>query len=132
MGKEKYYRLLYLIAGIYDFVLGGGFLIFYRPLHNLVLHRALPEPVIYFQVCAAFIAVTGLGFFYIYRNLYRNIDLAKIGIAMKMVYCVAAIWYATYAIVPLAFVIFGVCDAIFIILFIDFLRFAKASGKVPA
>lgn len=131
MKKERYYKLLYLIAAIYDSFLGTVFCFFYKPLFKYVLHRSLPEPPIYFQVCAAFIAVTGLGFFYIYRNLYRNIDLAKIGIAMKLVYCLAAVWHATYATVPLAFVIFGICDVIFIILFIDFLKFARASGKVP-
>ena len=131
MRKERYYKILYLVATIYNLVLGSAFCFFYRPLHKWILLQPLPEPPIYFQVCAAFIAVTGLGFYYIYRNLYRNIDLAKIGIAMQLVYCLGAIWYATYAAIPLALAIFGICDAVFIILFIDFLRFAKGSGKVP-
>lgn len=131
MKTERSFKNLFLIAAIYDIVLGGVFCLFYRPLYNLFFLQPVPEPHIYFQVCAAFIAVTGLGFLYIYKNLYRNIDLVKIGIAMKVVYCLAAIWYATHASIPIVLAVFGVCDAVFIIFFVAFLRFARASGKIP-
>jgi len=132
MGKEKYYRILFVIAGVYDLFLGAVFCFFYKWLYENVLLRPLPEPPIYFQVCAAFIAMIGIGYFLVWKNLYRNVDLVKIGAGMKLVYILGALWYSTYATVPLALLIFGVLDVAFIIVFIEFLRYAKVSGKIPA
>ena len=132
MNKEKFYKTIFLIAAIYDIILGSAFCLLYRPLYRLILHQAVPVPPVYLETTAAFIAVSGLGFYFIYRNLYRNIDLAKVGIAMKFIYCSAVIRHSAFGPPPLAFVIFGICDVIFVLIFFGFLRFAKASGKVPA
>lgn len=132
MGKEKFYKTIFLIAAIYDIVLGSAFCLLYRPLYRLILHQAVPIPPVYLEIAAAFVAVSGLGFYFIYRNLYRNIDLAKVGIAMKLIYCLAVIRHCAFGPPPLAYVIFGICDLIFVLIFIAFLKFAKASGKVPA
>ncbi len=131
MEKERYYKVLFIIAGLYDFVLGFGFCFFYKWLHAHVLLRQLPDPPIYFQVCAAFIGMIGIGYFLVWKNLYRNVDLVKIGTGMKIIYILGAILFSTYAVVPLALVVFGILDVVFIIAFVEFLRYAKVSGRIP-
>jgi len=131
MDKEKYYKVLFIIAGIYDVILGFGFCFFYKWLFQTILHRPIPQPPIYFQVCAAFIGLIGIGYFLVWKNLYRNVDLVIIGGGMKVIYILGAIWFSTYAIVPLALVLFGMLDVVFLILFVEFLRFAKVNKKVP-
>ena len=131
MDKEKYYKVFFIIAGLYDFILGFGFCFFYKWLFANVLLRQLPDPPIYFQVCAAFIGMIGIGYFLVWKNLYRNVDLVKIGTGMKIIYILGAILFSTYAIVPLALVIFGILDVVFIVLFIEFLRYAKVNKKIP-
>ncbi len=131
MNKEKYYKVLFIISGLYDFILGFGFCFFYKWLFQTVLQRTIPQPPIYFQVCAAFIGLIGIGYFLVWKNLYRNVDLVIIGGGMKVIYILGAIWFSTYAIVPLALVLFGILDVVFLILFVEFLRFAKVNKKVP-
>jgi hypothetical protein len=132
MGKERYYKILFIIAGLYDFILGFGFCFFCSWLHQNVLLAQLPDPPIYFQVCAAFIGMIGIGYFLVWKHLYRNVDLVKIGTGMKLIYILGAIWFSTYAVVPMLLVIFGIIDVVFIIAFIEFLRYAKVNGKIPA
>ena len=86
MDKEKYYKVLFIIAGIYDVILGFGFCFFYKWLFQTILHRPIPQPPIYFQVCAAFIGLIGIGYFLVWKNLYRNVDLVIIGGGMKVIY----------------------------------------------
>jgi len=131
LNKEKYYKVLFIISGLYDFILGFGFCFLYKWLFKTLLQQPLPQPPIYFQVCAAFIGLMGIGYFLVWKNLYRNVDLVIIGGGMKVIYILGAIWYSTYAIVPWALTLLAVSDIVFIILYIEFLRFAKVNKKVP-
>jgi hypothetical protein len=131
MEKERYYKVLFIIAGLYDVILGFGFCFFYKWMFKTILQRPIPQPPIYFQVCAAFIGLIGVGYFLVWKHLYRNVDLVVIGTGMKVIYILGAILFSTYAIVPFALVLFGALDVVFVVLFIEFLRYAKVNKKVP-
>ena len=126
---EKAYRNLFLIAALYDFVLGFAFF-FFLPLFFKEIYD-IPTPIYpaFYQGGAAFVFVMGVGFYFVYRNMYRNVDIVKIGIIFKSVYTALAFYYVFIENMPWVFSIFGVLDIVFIIFFILFLRAFKREAQ---
>ena len=122
---EKAYRSLFLIAALYDFVLGFAFFFFLPFFFEEIYDIAAPIYPSLYQGGAAFILVMGIGFYFVYRNMYRNVDIVKIGIAFKSVYTALAFYYVFIEDMPWVFSVFGVLDLVFIIFFILFLRDIK-------
>ena len=74
------------------------------------------------QAAAAFVFVMGVGFYFVYLNLYRNIDIVRLGIVFKLVYTALAFYYVFAGGMPWIFSLFGFLDLTFVVLFIFFLR----------
>jgi hypothetical protein len=129
MSKESLYKRLFLVAGLYDFVLGAIFFFFYVSLYGY-LGITLPNHPEYVQAPALFIVILGIMFFYIYRNMYKNVDMVKIGILSKAAYSGLAFYHYLFTSLPVIFVVFAWFDLAFLILFVMFLRFARVSGKI--
>ena len=125
--REGYYKGLFLTAAIYDFILGIVFLFFYKPLFRS-LSIPLPINPAYLSLSAAFVFVIGLGYYFVYRNIYANRDLAKIGAIYKFAYVVVGLYYLLINSVPhMIFMVFAGIDVIFLVLFIEFLNYTKKS-----
>ncbi len=122
LSKEKSYRYLFLIAALYDFILGSVFFIFTDFIFDHILKIPLPTYPAFYQASAAFVFVMGIGFYFVYLNIYRNIDIVKVGIAFKLFYTGLAFYYVFIENMPWTFSIFGFLDLIFIVLFVFFLR----------
>ena len=119
---EKAYRNLFFIAALYDFILGAAFFFFLPFFFEEIYDMAAPLYPSLYQGGAAFVFVMGIGFYFVYRNMYRNVDIVKIGIAFKSVYTALALYYVFIEDMPFFFSVFGVLDLIFIVFFIFFLR----------
>ncbi len=122
---EKAYRNLFLIAALYDFVLGFVFFFFLPLFFREIYDIAAPIYPVFYQGGAAFVFVMGVGFYFVYRNMYRNVDIVKIGITFKSVYTALAFYYVFIENMPWVFSIFGFLDIVFIAFFILFLRAFK-------
>jgi len=123
--KEPYYKALFLIAAIYDTLLGFIFLFFYKIIYE-ILNIPLPQYPSYISLSAAFVFVIGLGYYLVYRNLYANRDLVKIGAIYKLAYFLVVTYYFFFGILPhILFLVFGIIDFIFLILFLEFLSSTK-------
>lgn len=125
---DNFFKNLFLIAAIYDFVLGLLFLFFYLPIYNF-LNMTLPGYPAYLQMSAAFVVAMGVGYFFVYKNMYRNIDLVKLGIVYKAAYSgVASYFYFTgQAFLP--FLWLAIIDTLFLLLFVWFLVYAKKDNR---
>ena len=66
--KDGAFKTLFLIAAIYDFLLGAIFLFFYKPIYSM-FNIALPAYPMYLQMSAAFVFAMGFGYYFIYKNL---------------------------------------------------------------
>ncbi len=119
--NERPYRILFLIAALYDFILGFIFIAFLRFFFEDIFKIPYPLYPVFFQAAAAFVFVMGVGFYFVYRNMYRNIDIVKVGIIFKLVYTGLAFYYVFFEGMPWIFSVFGFLDIIFIIFFIFFL-----------
>jgi len=125
--REKYYKGLFLIAALYDLILGIAFLFFYKILY-LFLNIPLPENPAYLSLSAMFVFVIGIGYYLIYLDIYANRDLAKLGVIYKFAYAAIAFYYLIFGAVPhFIFIVFALIDLVFAFLFIEFLYSVRDS-----
>ncbi len=118
--REKYYRALFTISAIYDFLLGVTFMFFAeRAFAALGISDKLPAIRGYLTLLGAFVLVIGIAYVLIARgDLQRNADLILVGTLYKLAYAGTAIYYWAQGHLPhVAFgEIFGIADAVFFLL----------------
>jgi hypothetical protein len=126
-GSLDWFRRVFLVAAVYDLVLGGVFFLFYDPIFE-ALDVQPPEHASYAHLSAAFVFVQGAAYLLVARNPMRNIDLVKVGVLYKTVYSGLAIYYfARGDLLDNSFAWFAAFDIVFIVLFVAFLRRAGAA-----
>jgi hypothetical protein len=120
-GKYWFFRGVFLTVALYNALLGAIFFLFYRPLFD-GLGIELPYNTSYIHLTAAFVFVQGVGYWFVYRDMVRNVDLVKLGVIYKGVYSGLAFYYlATGELLNTIFAWFAVLDVIFLALFVVFL-----------
>ncbi len=120
-GVVKLYKAVFLVAALYDVVLGVGFFFLYKPLFDN-LNIALPNNTSYIHLTAGFVFVQGIGYWFVYRNMLRNVDLVKMGIVYKVIFSAVAVYYLVIGeLLHAVFGWFAVFDGGFLLLFIAFL-----------
>jgi len=127
--KDKgFWKNFFLIAALYDLILGLVFMLLYKPIFDWL---GIIKPVLpmYLITSAAFVATMGLGYIYVWKNMFRNIDIVKLSIAYKIVYTTIAFSFYFMGVAHFVFFLFGVLDFGFLIGFVYFLKWAKADGR---
>jgi hypothetical protein len=120
-GKYRFFRGVFVTAALYNTLLGAIFFLFYRPLFD-GLGIELPYNTSYIHLTAAFVFVQGAGYWFVYRNMVRNVDLVKLGVIYKGIYSGLAFYYlVTGELLNAVFAWFAVFDVIFLALFVAFL-----------
>lgn len=132
--REKYYRGLFVVAAIYDVVLGIVFT-FAAPWAFGMLGISDQMPVGgYLPLIGSFLFVIGVAYWLISRgDLHRNQDLITVGTLYKLAYSAVAFSFWAMGQLPhLAFgAVFGVADLVFLVLMIECLMFLR-SHPAPA
>jgi len=126
--KDGFFKGLFLVAAIYDFVLGILFFFFYEPIYAY-FNITLPVYPMYLQMAAAFVIAMGVGYYFVYTNLYRNIDLVKLGVVYKLAYSGVTTYFYFTNLANIVFFWFAIIDAIFLVLFVWFLVYAKKDRR---
>ncbi len=122
--RRNYFKGLFLISAIYDFVLGIAFLFFYKQIFNL-LGMNLPENPAYLTFSAIMITLLGILLFMIYLKLEGSRRLILYAIFIKFAYIGTVLYYYLFVgtdYVDAPFLIFAGLDFIFALLFIESLR----------
>ena len=125
MKAKGFFRLFFLVIGVYDLLLGGSFTLFYKNIY-LSLKMELPNHPGYIFVPALFIMAGGVGEFLIAGNLVRNIDLAIVRLLMKLSFALAVLYSYFKFGVPTVFVLISVASLIGVIVNVSFILWAKA------
>jgi hypothetical protein len=121
----SFWKPFFLVAAAYDGILGAAFFLFYQPLFH-ALSISLPNNTSYIHITAAYIFVQGLSYWFVYRNPLRNVDIVKVGIVYKLIYCGLAIYYlAIGQLLSAIFAWFAVSDFVFLVLFARFVMLAS-------
>jgi hypothetical protein len=126
----QFTRLLFGIAGFYDFVIGLVFLFLSKPLFDA---NGIPYPNHwgYLQFGALLLVLFGLMFFDIARNPVANRNLIPYGILLKISYIVLVVYYSMVSNCPFLFQPFAVIDAVMLILFcLAYFRLSRLPSTV--
>jgi hypothetical protein len=116
------WRTFFLVAAIYDIVLGVAFFFLYDPLFS-ALGIELPNNASYIHLTAAFVFTQGLGYWFVYQDPTANLGIVKLGLVYKAIFSGLAFYYlAIGQLLHPVFVVFGVADLLFLIGFWLFLR----------
>lgn len=134
--RERYYRGLFLVAAIYDLVLGIVFTLFYQPAFEML--DVTPPESGYIPLLGSFLFVIGVAYYLIWRgDLARNRDMIFVGTLYKLAYAaIALIFWAMGDIPHVAFAaVFGLADVVFFILMLEcwlFLGRQARAGETQA
>lgn len=126
MNYPKWIKPLFIIASLYDAIL--GFLFLTIPLTILSLVNVTPPNHIgYIQFPAFLLIIFAIMFFKIASNPIVNRDLIIYGILLKVSYCTVVFTHWLIRNIPPIWVQFGFYDLIFLILFVMAFRTLKKS-----
>lgn len=127
----NFFKAFFLVAALYDAILGALFFLLYGPIFEL-FEIALPNNTSYIHLTAGFIFVQGVGYWFVYRNMLRNVDLVKLGVIYKGIYTMVAAYYlATGQLLSQVFAWFAVFDLLFLLGFVRFLTVVRPVGLEP-
>ena len=109
-------RLLFLIAGVYDFVIGLTFLFFGSPLFE---SAGVPQPNhwAYIQFGSLMLMIFGAMLLAIAASPHANRNLIPYGILLKLSYTALCGYYWITTDCPTLFKPFAVIDAVMLVLF---------------
>ena len=90
--SHKWIKMLYVVAGLYDGILGIAFLFFGGGVFRL-FDVTPPNHMGYVQFPALLLLVFAAMFFRIAANPVENRDLILYGCGLKLSYCAVVFWY---------------------------------------
>ena len=117
MNAHPAVRGLFLLAGLYDGVLGAAFLIAPEWVFRTA-EVTPPNHWAYVQFQAALLLIFALMFVAIARDPIANRNLIVYGILLKVAYCGVAFWYWFTAGIPGLWTPFAVADLVMAVLFV--------------
>jgi hypothetical protein len=132
MTKTNLIALLFVVAALYDAVLGVAFLMAPAWVYR-VAEVTPPNHWAYVQFPAALLVIFGLMFAAIAVGPYRNRNLIPYGILLKAAYCGIAFWYWSTEGIPGLWKPFAVIDLAMGVLFLaSYWHLATPSAKAVA
>lgn len=117
----RWIRLLFIVAALYDVVLGAVYLFLYPSLYAR-FGVALPNHPGYVQLNALFVMIMGVGFAMVAKAPMRNRDMITLGALFKAAYAGIVFLYWARGMMPSMWLIWAFCDALFLVSFVVALR----------
>ena len=124
MPKESYYKKLFFIGAIWNWVAAISFAMGYKFVFPL-FGMELPKYPIFFLLFLGLAFVFGIGYYWVSKDIHQNHAVVKMGIIGKIIVFVGLTADAVAGNISILLVGPGIIDLIFAILFIEFLSTAK-------
>ncbi len=114
--NEKWIRIFYVIAGLYDGILGIAFILFPS---EIFAHYGveLPNHMAYIQFPALLLFVFATMLFRVAANPVRNRELILYGSGLKISYCIMVFGYKATTGIPSMWVPLAWADLVFLLFF---------------
>ncbi len=119
-------RPLFLSAAIFNWVVGLGMLLAYRPLFEMIGAAPIPEDPFLVQQFAGLVLIFGLGYFWASRDFARNIPVVKLGMLGKLSVFTLALIHVVLGAVTWQFLALASVDLVYALLFVAALRAHKS------
>ena len=110
-------KALFVIAGIYDGLLGVGFLFGGLSIFAAA-HVTPPNHIGYIQFPALLLIIFGIMFFRVAADPIKNREVMLYGVALKASYCGVTFWHNLHGGIPTMWMPFAWADLAFLILFL--------------
>jgi hypothetical protein len=117
----RWIRPLFVVAAAYDLILGLAYLFAYPALYAR-FGVTLPNHPGYVQLNALFVAIMGVGFWFVAQAPERNRDLIRLGVLFKAAYAGIVFYYNSRGLMPRMWLPWAVCDLLFMFAFLAALR----------
>lgn len=114
-------RPLFVVAALYDIVLGAAFAFAFRPIYGR-FGIALPNHDAYVQLPGLLIAIFGIGFWIVSRDPARQRAIIGLGVLLKLAFTGVVLYHRLFGSIPGMWVPFAVVDLLFAIAFLAALR----------
>ena len=121
---ERTYRIIFLIGALWNLLGSGLFFLFWRQAFTL-FQLAPPNYLAFFQSWLALAFVFGIGYYYVYRDLYGNLNIVKLGIYGKTLFAVIFMYHVIFSGFHPVFLSGAIIDVMFVILYVRFLAYAR-------
>lgn len=125
---RKWIRPLFLVAAAYDLILGVAYLLAYPAIYARY-GVALPNHPGYVQLNAIFVAIFGIGFWFVARAPERNRDIIKLGVLLKLAYAGVVLGYAFKGMMPMMWIPWAIIDLLFMLAFLVALFALRAPAR---
>lgn len=121
-GVATGWRLLFLVAAVYDIALGIAFMVAGEAVIDAI-GMAVPPHVAYIQLAAVFVTVQGVSYLFAWWDAIGNRAIVWVGVIYKAGYTGLAAWYLLLGMIPSVFFIpWAFADLAFLVAFLVFLR----------
>ena len=123
MNKEKYYKILFLVAALYNIINSVTFILVSIVATDLFPFFVveIPTSMIWLQLSLILIALLGVGYILVSRNISKNHGLVFIGGLAKLSFFLISLIYFFIGDLNILIVLLGSVDLIMVILFMEFL-----------
>ncbi len=131
MPKENYYRKMFFVGAVWNWVATAPLILGYKilfPLYNM----ALPTYPVFLLMFSGLCFIFGIGYYWVSRDLSRNHDIVRLGIAGKLLVFVALSWAGITGQIHLIWIGAGIVDLVFALLYMEFLSTVKRHGGTHA
>lgn len=115
--NEKFIKPFFLIAALYDGVLGIAFVVAPAQIFSMYAIEP-PNHVAYVQFPAMLLILFAIMFYRIAMDPVKNRDLILYGCGLKVSYCSLTFWYQLTTGVPAMWIPWAWADVVFLLLFI--------------
>ena len=129
---DEHARLLFSISAAFNFLAAMPFLVAPQQFARLIGMQPVPTDLVFPHLVAVLVLAFGWGYWRISRDPVANRPLIHLGIVGKslVVLSVWLDWLAGNTNWPLALIVGG--DAVFVVLFVDYLRRHPVAGGASA
>jgi len=115
--NDKTMKMFYIVAALYDAVLGVAFVLF--PLSIYAMYQVEPpNHLAYVQFPGLLLIIFAAMFYQVSKNPVQNRGLIPYGVALKASYCGMVFYYMATSGVPGMYVPFAWADLAFLLLFV--------------
>ena len=124
MPKESYYKKLFFIGAIWNWVATISFAVGYKFVFPL-FGMELPKYPIFFLLFLGLAFVFGIGYYWVSRDIFTNHGIVKMGIIGKLIVFLLFSWAWLTGEIHFIPASAGIVDLLFAILYLEFLMTVK-------
>jgi len=124
MDRKLYYKWLFMIGALWNWGAAIFFFFFSAQVFELLNMAPLNYSGV-LQLAMTLVFALGVGYYFVSKDISINHDIVKVGIIGKTLAAAVLIYHYLIGNVHLLFVLCGIVDLLFAILFIEFLMAMK-------